>query len=155
MSVLNSIQKYFKVHEFVDPYTYKKFGEDSWQFICPILQANVLFMREALDRPFRANDWYWGGRFSQRGLRSNRTRIVSRKTRLKRLYLSAHTMGKALDFNVDGMTGEQVRKWAAENADAFPFKARFENEINGKQISWVHIDVFDNPKNDKLYFFNV
>lgn len=153
--VLKNIKNYFEVHEFVDPYTYERHGEDSWQFICPRLQANVLFMREALDRPFHANNYKWGGRFSQRGLRSNLTQIVKRKTELDKLYLSAHTMGKALDFDVEGMEAWEVRNWAAENAPAFPYKVRFENEMKGKQIGWVHIDVYDNPRNPKLYFFNV
>ena len=70
----------------------------------------------------------------------------------KRLYLSGHVMGKALDFNVKGFTAEEVRAWIIKNRDLFPFKIRLEHTLKGKVINWVHLDVFQNEKNPKIYF---
>jgi hypothetical protein len=77
------------------------------------------------------------------------------KFRKGRMYLSAHVMGRAIDFDVKGMTAEQVRLWLVEVEDILPYKIRLENKMNGKQISWVHLDVYWNEKNNHVYLFNI
>ena len=72
-----------------------------------------------------------------------------------KLYLSAHLFGKGVDFDVQGMTAVEVRKWMVENAHLFPVKIRLENLLKGKPISWVHMDTFYEQKNPKVYLFNV
>lgn len=71
------------------------------------------------------------------------------------IYLSAHCLGKALDFDVKGMKAEDVRKWIINHNYFFDFKIRLENEKNGEQIGWVHIDTIDDPRNKKIHLFNV
>jgi len=92
--------------------------------------------REGLHKPMTINNWKWGGSFSQRGLRHNRSSMVQKKTSI---YLSAHMFGKAVDFDVQGMSAVEVREWIVENEDLFPCKIRLERNLKGKPISWVHL----------------
>ena len=66
-------------------------------------------------------------------------------------------MGKAIDFDVKGMTADEVREWLIENEDLLPYKIRLEHKINktGKTITWVHMDVYYLERNKKLTLFNV
>jgi hypothetical protein len=152
---LNLIKKYFCIEEFVSPEVFNKYGETSWQFICPRLLRTILLVRTNLDKPMTINNWKWNGSFTQRGLRENTSNIVSSKTNAGKMYLSAHTMGKAVDFDVKGMEAEEVRMWLKEHAEELPYHIRLEHNMKGKPISWVHLDVFFNPNNPKVYLFDV
>ena len=153
--IIQRIKKYFKIEEFVNKKTASKYGEVSWQFLCPRLLHTMLIIREEIAKPITINTWHKGGRFSQRGLRTNIGQIVRKKTQRGILYLSAHTMGKAVDFDVAGMSAEQVRMWIKANSIIFPYKIRLEHKMKGKNISWVHLDVFSKETNNKIYLFNV
>ena len=149
--VLNKIQNYFIIQELVDERTYNKHKENAWQFFSTDLLTCLLIIRKNLGRKITVNNWFWGGRFSQRGLRTNLSYLINKS----KLYLSAHLMGKAVDFDVEGMTAEEVRNLIEDNADLFPCKIRLEHFKNGKPINWVHLDIFSNSNNPKIYKFNV
>lgn len=176
--IIEGIKGYFDIRELVDKETFKAHGQKAWQFIDIRLLHTVLIIRDELDLPITANDWLWGGRFSQRGLRTNICNIVLNKILEKnkfgawiirkffKLYLSAHCLGKGLDFDVSGMTAEDVRDWILENEYLFPYKIRLEHKKKdddpksstyGKMIpiNWVHLDVYYLDKNPKIYMFNV
>jgi len=69
--------------------------------------------------------------------------------------LSAHCLGKAADFNIQGVTPTEAREWIVQNADKFPCKVRLEEKLRGKEINWIHLDVYQNENNPKVYKFNV
>ena len=119
-----------------------------------LLQA-MLIIRTTLDKKITINTWKWGGKFSQRGLRTNLGQIVMKMVKRKKLYLSAHLMGKAVDFDVEGMSAEEVRMWIVKNEKLFPYKIRLEHIMNGKPINWAHLDVFWDKKNKHIYLFNI
>ena len=146
-----TIKDYFDIKELVDEETFRRHGENAWQFICPMLQETMLILRENLGRSITVNNWPFGGGLTQRGLRHNRSEIVKDKVSM---YLSAHMMGKALDFDVKGLTAKQVREWIVVNEHLFPYKIRLEKKFRGKEITWVHLDVFQNEKNPKVYLFD-
>jgi hypothetical protein len=130
------MKRNFKIYELVDRETYETFGLHAWRFIDKDL-INVLdFIRNSLDRKITINNWYWSGEFEQRGLRTNVSEIVKDKTMKDELYLSAHVLGKAADFDVEGMSAEEVRKWLSENK--LPVNVRVENSVN-----WVHLDTIN------------
>lgn len=52
------------------------------------------------------------------------------------VYLSAHILGKAGDFDVAGMTAEEARQAIKNNANLLPYPVRLE-----KGVSWLHMDV--------------
>lgn len=155
--IYKGIQKYFDIRELVDQKTYAKWGQRSWQFLCPRMLHTLLIIREGIDKPITANNWQWGGNFDERGLRTNTNNIMHNKTIEGKLYLSAHIMGKGVDFDVKGMTADQVRTWIVDHADLFPYKIRLENKIikTGKTITWVHLDTFWYWNNPKTHLFNI
>lgn len=155
VEIYDKIRKYFKIEEFVNKKTYQKYGQGAWMFICPRLLETMLVIRESIGFPITINTWHRGGRFSQRGLRTNIGQIVRKKTLRGIMYLSAHTMGRAVDFDVSGMTANEVRDWIKSNHALLPYKIRLEHKMRGKTISWVHLDVFYSVNNSKVYLFNV
>jgi len=154
---IGRLKAYFKITELVDETTYKAHGERAFKFFDTKLLISMLFIRETLGKGITVNNWTNGGPFSQRGLRTNVCDIVKKKTNKDRLYLSAHVLGQGIDFDVKGMTADQVREWLQSVADQLPFKIRLEHKINktGKTITWVHLDTFDEDKNGKIYLFNI
>ena len=96
---------YFDLEELVCQNVFKKYGEFAWNFLDPRLLLNIERIRARIGRQIIINNWRSGGDFSQRGLRCNLCSLVNSK---KELYMSAHILGKAVDFNVDGMLGSIV-----------------------------------------------
>ena len=153
--LIEDIKEYFKIHEFVGRKTYDKHGESAWKFFDDDLLKCILIIRKELNRPITINNWKYNGQFSQRGLRTTLQQLYKSKISRGILYLSAHTFGKAVDFDVKGMSATDVRKWIVDNADLFPCKIRLERNLKGKPISWVHLDTFWEEKNPKVYEFDV
>tara|TARA_R110001592_G_C13122204_1_gene745879 strand:+ start:295 stop:750 length:456 start_codon:yes stop_codon:yes gene_type:complete len=149
---MKTIKDYFIIQEFVDPLVYGKYGEAAWKFIDEKLLDCLLIIREELKSPISINNWNYGGKFTQRGLRHNMSPIVSSKDKL---YLSAHLFGKAIDFDVSGMTSIEVREWISKNAEKFPCKIRLERNLYGKPINWVHLDIMSDDSKPKVYQFDV
>lgn len=151
--------KYFSVEEIVSDELFSQHGHKGSNFILshfdPRLLEVMVWVRTTLDLPITINNWKWGGSFSQRGLRDNLQELVERQTGRGRVYLSGHVLGMAFDFDVKGMTAYGVRDWLLKHSEDCPHYIRLENKLNGKQISWVHLDVKYDPKNPKVYLFNI
>lgn len=145
---IEALKKYFKITELVDKEVYAIHGERAWKFFDTDLLKALLIIRTKLGKPIYINR----DGLQQRGLRHNRSSMVVGK---KNPYLSAHMMGKAIDFDVLGMDAEDVRLWIKKNFFLFDFKIRLEHKIKGKPISWVHLDTIDEEQNEKVYLFNI
>ena len=137
--------KYFTLFELVCPHVLAKYKERAWMFLDSRLILNLDTIRERIGKPIYVNR----DGLTQRGLRCPQCQIVRDKFEAGVLYMSAHTMGKAVDFDVEGMTAEEVRGWLAEHGSYLPYPIRVENDVN-----WLHMDVFPNRDNEKIYFFN-
>jgi len=157
LDIIYNLKKYFSIEELVDRRTVETHGNDSWNFFNTDALAVLLIFREGINKPFYVNSWNWGGRYDERGLRTNVCDIVKGKTRRNQLYLSGHVLGCAFDFKVKGMSSDNVRQWALDNAELFPCKIRLENMIlrTGRTISWVHVDVIQDENNPLVYLFNI
>lgn len=128
--ILTAIRPYFDIQELVCDHTYSRFGEQAWQFLdTDYLHCLLVIRRDILNAPMWCNV---EGK-TQRGLRCNRCAIVRGKSSV---YLSAHVLGKAGDFDVTGMTAEEVRQKIKENASLLPCPIRME-----AGVSWLHFDV--------------
>jgi hypothetical protein len=153
--ILREIKQFFDVEELVGPRTYTRYRERSWRFFDLRLLETLLIVRKNLGKPIYINNWYWQDRpgyiplFDERGLRSNVQDILKDKTNRNKLYLSAHVMGRAVDFDVKGMTAHQVRVWIVNHEHFFPYKLRLEDGV-----SWVHLDVVYEERNPKIHLFN-
>ncbi|WP_294141560.1 hypothetical protein [uncultured Sanguibacteroides sp.] len=94
------------------------------------------------------NNWDSGGSSSQRGLRCNICKLVKDKTERGEIYLSAHCNGAGVDFEVKGMTAEEVRTKIAANMCLLPYPIRIE-----RGVSWVHLDIYDYLNGKKINYF--
>lgn len=143
------IKLYFKPQDFVCQDVWRAHGERSWKFFDPRLIDNMVYIRLGLAKPIIVNTWDNGGRFSQRGLRCNLCSLVASKTKGGTLYVSAHSQGMAADFDVKGMSAEEVRKWIGQHAVSLPHPCRLETGT-----SWVHMDVRVDPaKAERVQYF--
>ena len=109
----------------------------------------LAWFREAIDRPVIVNTYGEGGHFTQRGYRCNLCPIIMDKTIDREMYLSAHTRFQAVDFNVNGMTDDEVKKWIDDHKTEMPHRIRIEKNTTG----WNHIDVATDNK-DLITYFN-
>ena len=152
---ITQLKNYFVIQEFVSPQVYDRYGDDAWQFLSTELLETILYVRTRLNRPITINNWHVGGPFTQRGLRDNMTPIYRDKTLNRKLYLSGHVLGMAVDFDVKGMLATEVRYWLLRQEKNLPHKIRLEDTLNMKPINWVHLDVKYLESNPKVYLFNV
>lgn len=132
-----TIKDYFDIKELVCPDVYEKFGLYSWQFFDPRLLEVMLVVREKTGLPMVVNNWGKGGNLTQRGLRCHLCPMMKEKTRLEKLYMTAHSFGMAWDFNVVGQTVEETHRWIVNNQILLPHPIRLE-EPDG--INRVHLD---------------
>lgn len=150
---------YFDVEEIVSPQLFERFKHHGDYFFLSRFDIRLLktmvVIREALDLPITINNWKWGGRFDERGFRDTSTPMVQTKSKNDIPWFSGHVVTMAFDFDVEGMTANQVRRWLKDNKSILPCKIRLERKLNGDYISWVHLDVIDEPKNPKVYEFDI
>lgn len=129
-TILKSVRKFFDIDELVCNHTAAKWGDKAWQFLdTDYLHALLIIRRDILKAPM----WCNNSTLHQRGLRCNLCELVAGK---KVNYLSAHILGKAGDFTVEGMTAEEARQRIKANAHLLPCNIRLEGGV-----SWLHIDV--------------
>lgn len=142
------IKDYFDVQELVCKHVYNKFGDNAWQFFDDRLLETLFVIREKLGKPIHVNNWQVGGNLTQRGLRCNVCSLVAEKTRLEKVYMSAHSQGTAVDFDVKGMTALEVRNWIKANQVLLPYPVRLEQDV-----TWVHLDMRNDGKKGKVVYF--
>ena len=134
------ICKNFKIYELVPQELITLPEEYLWGLFDQNLLRVIDRLRDELGKPITINTWKNNGEFSLRGFRPKSTKIGAKN--------SPHKKGKALDFDVFGMTAQQVRDYIIKNHAKFPEIKRME-----KDVTWVHIDTVPN-KNDALYLFH-
>ena len=128
--ILTAIKRYFTVQELVCDHTFKKWGEQAWQFLdTDFLAALLVIRRDIIKLPM----WCNSKTAHQKGLRCNRCQMVKEKSDV---YLSSHCLGKAGDFTITGMKAEAARQKIKENASLLPCNIRIEGGVN-----WLHFDV--------------
>lgn len=139
------IRKYFKLTELVSRAVATKYNEQAWSFFDPRLFDVLVWIREGIGLPMVINT----ATQQQRGLRENTCPVAASKTGVGQIYLSAHVLGKGVDFSIAGnkMTAAQVRQWIREHIDECPWPIRLEKDVN-----WVHVDVM-NVSDQKLIEF--
>lgn len=147
--LIQKLKQNFDIRELVCPHCYNKFGEGAWQFLSTQLLSTLYTLRyEIFNLPITINNWHNKGSFDERGLRCNMCDLVKSK---KSIYLSAHILGNAIDFNVKGKTTEDVYKAIRTNIDKFKYPIRM--EITGG--NWNHVDVYQPINSEaKLIEFN-
>jgi hypothetical protein len=142
--IILQLRQFFQVRELVCDHTFSQWGERSWQFLDTAYLHNLLVIRrDILQMPMTCN--HDGAK--QRGLRCNRCQLVKEKGKV---YLSAHVLGRAGDFSVQGMTAQEARSRIRNMAGLLPYPLRMEG-----RVSWLHIDTLPQYGiNTKVYEFS-
>lgn len=141
--LIEKVKKNFQLKELVCPHCVKTYGDKAWQFLSTELLSTIYVLRnEVIKKPMIVNN---GTTFTQRGLRCNICELVKGKTTP---YMSAHILGKAIDFHVNGMEAEEVRQLIKDNIDKFEYPVRLE-----EAVSWIHIDCYTLDSDKKLVTF--
>ena len=134
--LIKKLKQNFDIRELVCPHCYKQFGEKAWQFISTQLLSTLYVLRyEIFKQPIIINNWHRSGKYDERGLRCNMCNLVKTK---KEVYLSAHILGEAIDFNVSNLTSEEVFNTIKNNVNKFEYPIRLEKGT----IGWNHVDCY-------------
>ena len=155
----DQLLQYFDVRELVSPGAYNKYKHYGDYFFLSrfdkrLLQT-LLWIRVTSGRKITINDWLWNGRFDERGIRDTSTPMLQKRASNDDAWLSGHALAMAIDYNVEGQTAEEHRAWLVKIPKQLPYPIRLERKLNGKQITWVHLDVCDDPKNPRVYEFDI
>ena len=143
--ILLQVKKYFGIEELVCKDVANKWGERAWDFLdTDLLHILLVLRRDILKTSLVCNDYKWGGKNTQRGLRCNRCELVRTKTTP---YLSMHIFGKAVDLVSKNMTASKMRELIKANANLLPCKVRVEDGV-----TWLHIDTNNHTEN-KIQLF--
>ena len=96
------ISDHFDLRELVDPSTFENEGENAINFIDSRIPVLLEKIRQLCgNKPMTINTWHVGGKFQYRGFRPQYVKVGAAK--------SMHKSGKAVDFDVKGMTADEVR----------------------------------------------
>jgi hypothetical protein len=121
--------EFFKPYELVDKPTYDRWPENIWFLFRQDALISLDSIKAHFGKTIIVNSWYWGGAFSQRGLRM--------PTCLDYSPYSQHSLGNAFDLDVKGISANEVRAEILANKDSPEFELITCLEIN---INWVHFD---------------
>lgn len=123
---------HFDIRELVPESIWKRYGDSSIWFIDPRVFEFMNFIRNRYGKPVIINTWHTGGKFTERGFRIPTTSIGSK--------LSQHKFGRAADFNVHGMTPDEVRADIMANQEEFIAAGLTTIEDGEFAPTWVHAD---------------
>ena len=125
----------FYLQEFIDPDTYKRFGDSSIWFIDPRIITLAQFIRERLAKPCTINNWNGGGKFKYSG-------FDPPGGYRKATSLSQHRFGRAIDLKVSGMEADEVRADIQSHWDLY-HKATALTTIEHEDFAptWTHLDI--------------
>ncbi len=149
--LIKEVQRYFSLRELVDEPTYNKYGDFAWNFFDTRLLETLLALRDKIIKaPMTINTWMTGGKFDERGLRTNLSPLIQAKTEKNKLSMSAHSTGKGVDFDAKGMTAAEVRSLIQAKASLLPHPVRLEDAV-----TWVLVDVYNDGSKGKVVLFKV
>lgn len=144
--------KYFKGKELVSPEVYKIYGEEAIKFIAKDILIFLDLLREDLGVPILVNRPSVG--ITQRGLRTTIDSIVKDKVKNNKLYLSAHVLGRGVDFEVPSMDMKKVYERIINNPRRYSMITRIEDPNVTLAKGYIHVDNMETGKNGiYIYIF--
>ncbi|MDX8337486.1 hypothetical protein [Candidatus Cetobacterium colombiensis] len=143
--------KYFKAIELVSPSVYKIHGDAAIKYISTDILIFLDTLREDLKVPILINRPKVG--ITQRGLRTTLDEIVKDNVKRDRLYLSAHVLGRAVDFEVPGKDMKEISSLIINNRERYNTITRMENPNITLKKGYIHVDNIATGKKG-IYIFN-
>jgi hypothetical protein len=121
----------FVLEEFVDPGTYKRYGEKSIWFIDPKVINIAQLLRDLTGSSVTINNWKVGGSYSLSGLRPFKS--IGAK-------MSQHKFGRGIDVKIKGWTPEDIHELIKDNWVLFKKEGLTVIEDVSLTPSWTHLD---------------
>ena len=138
------IPEYFKASELVPKMIYDIFGDDSFYFLDEKILRIADRIRDHFGAPMMVNNYAKG--LHNRGYRLPLSNVGSP--------LSTHKTGRALDFNIDGLSAEDVyMDIITHEKEFFDMGIRRVEKLEHTP-TWTHIDIKETNK-DIIYYFDI
>jgi len=118
-----------------------QYGEKALLAMDERILMSIDALRQYFAVPIMVNNWASGGQFYYRGLRTPQCPQYSAD--------SQHSFGRALDFDVLGLTADYVRGVIMANRARWPLITAL--ELN---VDWIHADCRDNTGNPAMFLFS-
>jgi len=141
--------KYFRIYELVDKQTYETYKEQAWEFFTTDILDTLTGVRELFDSPITVNNWWWGGLYKYRGLRSKQKSAELGSPKSEHRYEDSH-LCNAIDCDIKGYTAEQARQLILRNVDNPKISKLMRMEAN---TNWLHFDCKQGKP--RIYLFHV
>lgn len=143
----------FEIYELVSQYMYERWGERCWSLLDERMLRGLQVYRDQFG-PLVVNDWYWGGDYEQRGLRTFDFWLVDEEPVEYALEMyaasrSQHKYGRAVDFHSKAYTAEEMREWTYTTPRTVYFTGI--EDFNG--MSWFHGDIRNQAPNTTSGFY--
>jgi hypothetical protein len=160
---MGKASKNFLVQEFVPQKIFEKYGDASlwfygdaslW-FIDPKIVSLAQLIRDYFGKSMTINNWHSGGNFNYRGFRNDSfyyqwdADISAYKSKRKGK-LSQHRMGRAIDFNISGITADEIRAEIMKNESMWIEAGVTTMEHEAYSKTWCHLDIRYTGK-DKIF----
>ena len=139
------VSKNFRLQEFIDPITYKRFRASSIWFMDSKLFNIAQEVRDLTHSPVKINDWANSGQYRESGLRNWETLTGAK--------YSQHKFGRAIDIKVQGWGVEDVYKLIMKHEEKFRYLGLTTIESINKTPTWIHLDT-RNWAIDKIHIVN-
>lgn len=142
---MGQASKNFLVEEFVPQKIYEKYGDASLWFVDPKIVNIAQLIRDYFGKSMTINNWHNGGSFNYRGFRPDSfyyqwNADISAYTSKRKGKLSQHRMGRAIDFNISGMTADEVREEILKNEEMWIEAGVTTMEDAAYSKTWIHLD---------------
>lgn len=122
----------FDIRELVPPSIHAKYGDKSIWFLDTDAIKFLHFSRKRYGKPHFVNTWHTGGQFENRGFRLPGSTTGA--------LLSQHKFGRAFDWNVAGMTPDEIRADILANQEEWMANGLTTIEDGKYAPTWVHGD---------------
>lgn len=129
---MGKISTYFSIEEFVPKEIFSKYGDKSTWFIDRNTVLLADFIRDRFGKSMTINNWHTGGSFNNRGFRVPDCAIGGA--------LSQHKFKTAFDFNIDGITPQEIYKDIIDHQDMYMKAGATTIEDISFTNGWNHID---------------
>lgn len=133
---------HFDLRELVPPDAYKALGDNAWILLDQRIVETLELIRLKFGKPMTVNNWHTGGSFSQRGFRSSSDVGAP---------YSQHRFGRAVDFDIKGMTSEEFRADLKKNPNDPAYKYITACEL---KVNWCHVDCRPIPQGSGILWIN-
>lgn len=128
------LSKSFDLREFIPPAVYNLYGNSSTYFVREDTVKMAQAIRDYFGKSMTINTWADGGDFRERGYRTPESPTGSK--------WSQHKLAAAIDFNIKGMTSDEVNA-AILKAPASFLEASGITTIEHVEATptWTHVDL--------------